>query len=207
MTPVDPLAGRRQAINENRASALTWPDKGRGCPVDVGDVFTLRSCSIEITRKERIRRKGQWLWMAQFVRHVHLPDRLNLLAAAGGYTEDEDRAMRAQDDPDPATIKTVHPMDNPLNLHTPPEPEAVPRDEIANYSSSRIAQQRYIREAAERRAAERRLPLSERIRRLEECDSVDLTRQFARIGQAVEAAEAKRCRLATTTKVPSDRAA
>lgn len=166
MTPSDPLAGRRQSINENRATALIWPDKGRGCPVDVGDVFTLRSCSIEITRKERIRRTGQWLWMAQFVRHV--PDRLTLLAAAGGYTEDEDLAMRAQDDPDAPTLQSLYPMDNPLNLHAPPEPEAVPREDIANYSGSRESYQRHLREMAEARVAHSQAPLEVRLARLRE---------------------------------------
>lgn len=53
----DPLAGQRTLINEDRgARSLLWPDKGRGCPVKVGELYSLRRCGIEITRVHRVQR-------------------------------------------------------------------------------------------------------------------------------------------------------
>lgn len=89
----------------------------------------------------------------------------------------------------------------------PDEPEAVHGSELSELTGSREAMQRYDLQMATERMQLERLPLSERIRRLEECPDIDLTRNLARIRQGVEAAEAKRRRLATTTKVPSDCAA
>ena len=192
----DPLAGRREDINDGRASALVWPDKGAGCPVEVGEVHVLRSCWIEITRKERRQgKKGQgWQWVAYFRRYT-ATKKLHLLSRSGGdYIESidqEERAMRAQDDPDAATLYG-DPMENPLNLRQPPEPEAVPPEEIARYTGSVEARQRYERDMAERRAEEASAPLERRLARLREisrCRNIDISSELRVIEQRIEKAE------------------
>lgn len=197
----DPLAGRRQDINEGRASALVWPDQGKGCPVEVGQVFPLRSCRIEITRIERRRREGKWNWLAFFARYT--PDRLHLLTRGAGSTgtgyitelKDEEQAQRAQDDPEAATLCAADPLGRPdPNLRSAPEPEGVPREEIPNYLGSIEAQQRYELDMAERRVAEAAAPLEERLVRLREMAgrrNIDITSDLFVIEQRIEKAEAK----------------
>jgi hypothetical protein len=167
----DPLAAQRQRINEDSSiSALTWPDRGRGCPVDVGDVFKLRSASIQITRTRRLREGGRFVWLADFARYR--PQRPYLLARGAGdghgYTTDPDLAVAAQDDPDAATIASVDPLDNPLNLRAAPEPEAVAPDEVEALPRTVAARANYERERAEEWASFERLPLRERLRFLRE---------------------------------------
>lgn len=187
MKEKDPLAGRRQDINEGRASGLEWPDNGQGCPVEVGQIFPLRSCWINITRIQRIQRKGEWRWLALFNRYT--PDRAYLLAPVG-YTEDEKQALRAEGN-------TVHrPFDGLVdrNLREPPEPEGPPPDEIRNYAGSLEARQRYEREMAKRRVEEAAAPLEQRIARLREMShtrNVDISSDLRVIEQRVEKAEAK----------------
>lgn len=183
----DPLAGRRQDINEGRASGLEWPDKGEGCPVEVGQTFALRSCWISITRIQRIQRKGGWKYLALFNRYT--PDKVYLLAPTG-YTEDEEQALRAQH-------KTVHhPFDNLVdrNLRQPPEPEGPPPEEIPNYIGSLEAQQRYERDMAERRMEEAEAPLEQRLARLREQSrlrNIDISSELRVIEKRIASAESK----------------
>lgn len=74
-TRKDPLAGQREAINTGNGSALFWADEGKGCPVEVGEILPVRIGGIEIVRKERVRKKGEWLWRADFVRIYHAKKR------------------------------------------------------------------------------------------------------------------------------------
>lgn len=209
----DPLAGRREEINEGLAYSLMWRDTDDGCPVEVGQVIELRSCRIQITKTHRIQKDRKWWWRAEFRRYVK-GQRPQFLDRRGGLTTDRKQAMAAQDDEDPGTLRVIREDERDLvaavahaGLGEQPEPEAVPDHEIADYNGSREARQQYALDMAERRVVEESIPLSERIRRLEECVDVDLSRQFARIEQGVKAAETKWRRLATTTKVPSDRGA
>jgi hypothetical protein len=202
------LAGHREAINEGRISSLFWPSgKDACCPVEVGEVYPLKTGGVEITRKERVRSNGTTGWRADFIliRPAAKPE---YLKRGGGLTTELKAAMPAQDDVHSAA--TLDPISEEAEEEAhraagaPPEGQIVPHHEVLEFRPSREAQQRYLRETAEQGIEETRLPLSERIRRLEESD-VDLGRQLARIQEGVVAAEAKRRRL--ECKVPSDRAA
>ncbi len=183
----DPLAGRRQDINEGRASGLEWLDKGQKCPVEVGQTIVLRSCWINITQVKRIQRKGEWKWLALFDRYT--PDKRHLLAPTG-YTEDEAQALRAKHD------SVQHPFDNLVdrNLRQPPEPEAVPKEEIPKYTGSVEARQRYDLDMAERRAEQANASLEERLAWLREearDRHIDISSDLRVIEQRVEAVERK----------------
>lgn len=203
----DPLAGVREALNRGECSSLFWPDEGKGCPVEVGQLFSLRSCGIEITRFERMRKDGKWFWRADFIRYARFSDKPYLLSKSG-ITSEPRYAVRAQDDPNPGTLdrplSAEQESDAHRNAGPPPEPEGIAPEDVARLPSSLEAKQRYELERAEVRRAEVQAPLSERVRRLE-CAGADLSRQFARIEQGVRAAESKARRMAP--KVPSDRAA
>lgn len=198
----DPLAGYKEAINEGRCVSRLFPDQGQKLdelPLQEGQVIKLRSCSILVGKPERIKnREGKFIRVPLSRYGKHKP----YFLGPNGGVENPEQAIRAQDDPDPATVGKAGPDPN---LRPPPEPEGVPLDEIKDLKGSRESRQLYQLEMAEARMNEETLPISERIRRLEECPGLDLTRQFARIRQAVEAAEAKRRRLATA--IPSDHAA
>lgn len=218
MTPTrDPLAGKRQAINDHELSTLIWPlivgGSEQRCPVAKGDVFNLRSCQIEISRTERSKVKGVRVWLALFTRTYKRVDRPVLLSAGTGapYTDDPKQALGLREDVFHGSalnldaIEEDERSDAHKNAGEPPEPESVRPHEIRSYRGSRDAHQRYLLEMGAQRMAIEELPLSERLRLLEDDPRADLTRQFARIRQGVEAAEAKARRLGE--KVPSEHAA
>lgn len=153
----DPLAGKREDINAGYSTAIFWRDDGDGCPVEVGETFSLRSGGITITRRERIRKNGQPYWRADFKR-IGKPAKPYLLKRGGGYTDDPNLAMRSQDDAhSAATLDPIHP-DHRSEAHRaagePPEPEGVPPDEIGDYRKSIEAQMKQRQEKAERRDEE-----------------------------------------------------
>lgn len=149
----DPLAGHRERINENhRLDSIAWEVKV--CPVEEGQIFKLRTCHIEITRKKRQREFGRSVWRAWF-RRSYPEGRVYLLAKSAGddghgYTSDDDAALDAQDE-GATTIATVDPLDNPANLTVPPEPEAVPPHEISTYTGSALARRRFEHEVERER--------------------------------------------------------
>lgn len=204
---MDPLAGKREAINKGNGSALFWADRGE-CPVEVGDVLAVKIGGIEIVRKERLRKDGSMQWRADFIRIRKSDEKPQFLKRGGGYTDDPDLAMPSQDASDVAGTLDALAWEERSEAHrgagAAPEGQAVPDYMIATLKPSREAQQRYELEMTERRIEETALPLSQRLKRLEECDGPDLTRQFARIREGVAAAEAKRHRLQPEN--PSDKA-
>lgn len=171
----DPLAGRRRAINEDSGlEHLVWPDRGRGAPVAVGDTFSLRSCSITITRTQRGRDRGLFVWVAWF-RRVRHADRPYLLARGGGddgkgYVRDPEAAIRAQDDEDAATIDRIDPEAESLEhadhraTTREPEPEGVPPDEVRDLPTSLAARARFASQRSEETARRLRRSLVEEIR-------------------------------------------
>jgi hypothetical protein len=159
----DPLAGQRRAINDRETERLLWPDEGKGCPVEVGEVFKLATCHIEITRCQRVQRGREWLWRSEF-RRIYGDGGVFLLSRAGGYTEDPKLAMRAQDDPEAGTV-TGDPLENPRNTESPPEPEAIPPHEVATLPTSVAARVRFERLRAAASAARLQRALIEEIRR------------------------------------------
>lgn len=151
--PPDPLAGQREKINTGERTQLTWPDDGQGWPVEEGQTFDLRDCSIEITSRRRSKGQlGTWWFIAEFIRYPKRVDRVHLLGRSGGYTEDEAQAMRAQDGEEPGTLYGPGPEENPLNLVQPPEPEAVPPAEIPGYTGSQQARARFESDVQEDRS-------------------------------------------------------
>jgi hypothetical protein len=213
----DPLAGKRQAINDRELMTLIWPlmvdGREQRCPVNRGDVFDMRTCSIEITRTERSRVSGTRVWLALFSRTEKRVDRPTLLSRGTGasYTDDPSQALGLSEDVFHGSALTIDAIEEDersaahKNAGEPLEPEAVPPHEIKHYRGSRDAHQRHLLEMGAQRLAIEELPLSERLRRLEDDPRADLSRQFARIRQGVEAAEAKAKRLGE--KVPSEHAA
>jgi hypothetical protein len=196
----DPLAGKKQAINEGSAYSLMWPDTGKGCPVSKGELFELRSCRIEITKTHRVKKDRKWWHRAEFARYPKSTKPV-FLARRGGLTPDRKQAMAAQDSPDPGTLRMIQDDErSPVAaaqhaaLGAPPEPEAVPKEEIAAYEGSREARQRYELEVARQRAAEAKAPLEVRVARLREASAahhVDISSEMRVIEQRVEAAERK----------------
>lgn len=134
----DPLKGVRNAINKGERTSLAWPDEGKGCPVEVGQSFALRSCYIQIASTKRVRRGSKWLWTATFKRYV--PERVRLLARGGGMDGrgyvDESRSAMAAQDADASTTLIELWRDNPLNLGPPPEPEGPPEDVLREFNYS-----------------------------------------------------------------------
>lgn len=164
----DPLAGKRKGLNDGTLNRLVWPDTGKGCPVQKGDVYSIRSGGIEITktqrRQERHEGQKQMVWVAWFtrIRKSHKVNVLVLRQRAGGpedgYTSDTRSAMKAQDDPEAGTINSTRPMDNPLNLEQPPEPEAIDSADVAQLPTTVAAQRRF---AETRRHVERQRRLDQ----------------------------------------------
>lgn len=206
----DPLAKRRQRINEGEAYSLIWTDTGIGCPVDVGQVFQLRACRIEITKTHRIHKKqawefeGEWLdagwyWRAEFDTYWKTA-KTQFLARRGGITSERRQAMPQQDSPDPGTLHLVTDDErDPVAaaqhraLGEAPEP-ALSDHEIRELRGSREARQRYELDMAERRMAEASAPLEQRLARLREMAGnrhVDISRDLRVIEQRVAAIEDK----------------
>lgn len=144
VTTPDPLAGFREELNSGARTSLMWsvtefPD----CPVQQGDVFNLRSCTIEITSTRKIRRQGAQHWLALFDRSQ--PQRTYLLGKAGGYVEDPRESMR--DDP---------------KSGAPFEPEAVPPDEVDRLPSTQVAKARHKEQKDQERRMEKQCKDGER---------------------------------------------
>lgn len=165
----DPLAGKREAIAEGELNHVTWPDKGKGCPVEIGDQFTLRPFSIQITHTRRTRSGGQWIWLAAFEK-FYPQGKPYLLDRRGGYTDDPKAAMRAQDDPAPATLDRQG-ADARTEEHRaggePPEPEGVPPHEVSSLPTSIMARERF-RDLRRQVDQERRMDqLASRVKKLQ----------------------------------------
>lgn len=194
----DPLAGKREAISEGRIYELAWPDTK--CPVEVGDVFPLRSCSIEITRIERFRQKGEFWWRAEFNRYRKAV-KPKFLDRRGGTTEDPATAMSAFDDPEPGTIRVFADDErDPVAasqheaLGEAPEPEAIPYQDVENSPFFRESHQRHQLEVAEERAAAAAKPLEQRVARLREVQATtqaDISSELRMVEKQVAKAERK----------------
>lgn len=166
----DPLAGKRTAIADGELAVLTWPDDGSGCPVEVDQVFPLRRAAIQITETRRTKGKGGFYWVAHFELFRTDTDKVRLLNRRGdGYTANPREAMAGTgEEHGSTTIVSTEPLDLAANEYQrPPEPEAVPKHEIANYSGSKLARARYEAQMAEDRLALDELPIAVRMRRLE----------------------------------------
>ena len=106
----DPLQGQREAVNRG-AIELIWPDKGKGCPVQPGQRFALRSCEIEVVVVWRVPARAGWTWRARFQRFYWEPRRW-FLGRTTGYVQNPHHAIGVWD-------------------ANGPEPEAVPPMELA----------------------------------------------------------------------------
>lgn len=154
---IDALAGQRKAVARGKDSLL-WPATDKP-PVAVGDVYPLQSFDIEITRVHVIREKGKYWgwWRAEFIRQIE--EQPFLLARRGGYTADSRGALKAEDDQDASTLDRVS-SEARSDVHRaagePPEPEAVPPQEVGELPSTVQAKARYIEEAEEAREDELR---------------------------------------------------
>ncbi len=196
----DPLAGKRAAINAGELDALLWSDDGNGCPVAVGDVFRLRSCHIEITRVHRVTAKGSWSWRAEFRRQLHEARLYLLTRGAGdghGYATDPARALRAQDDPNAATLDQIAADDRSTahrDLGDPPEPEAVAPHEVATLPRTVAAQIRWRQvhdEEVERRLDRSMSSKLREVRIRARQAGVDVSEEMDAIEQATERARLK----------------
>jgi hypothetical protein len=201
----DPLAGQRQAINDHEATALFFPlmvgGKEQRCPVQVGQIHFLRSCTIEITRTERTKRYGKRAWMATFTRTERSVDRVRLLSHSGeGYVSDPKLAAKLNEDvfhKSPETIDVIDEGDRSdahKNAGEPLEPEAVPPHEIKSYRGSRDAHQRYLLEMGAARVAEQEQPLELRLAKLRaksKGQHVDISGELRIIERQVAKAERK----------------
>lgn len=194
----DPLAGYRETINEGRTSVLFLkPLKDQSCPVDVGQFFPLKKCGVEITRKEKLKQDGEWLWKVDLLR-IRKASKPRLLKRGGGYTHDPDLAMRSQDDIQGAfTLDVISPEDR-SEAHRaagePPEPEAVDDEDIWAGASSQRARERYALLQHQIRAEEREEPLLERLARVQmqaKEQHIDLSGEVRVIERRVKAMEAK----------------
>lgn len=171
MEASDPLAGHREAINEGRTSTLFLEPLGEELksPVEVGDFFVLKRCGVEITRKEKIRKDGEWVWRVDLLR-IRKASKPRLLKRGGGYTHDPDLAMRSQDDIQNAATLSVATPDERTEAHKaagePPEGEAWDDAEIWNSEASQRARERYALLQYQLRAEEREEPLLERLARV-----------------------------------------
>lgn len=154
----DPLAGLREAINKGEGTSLFLPDPGgrSPCPVEIGQVFTLRACGVEITTKQRVRKDGKPQWRVGFLRIRYDDSKRYLLKRGGGYTHDPKLAMRSQDDLQvAATLDIIHP-DARSEAHRafgePPEPEGPPPHEVASLSATMKARLKHREQQAAERA-------------------------------------------------------
>lgn len=183
----DPLKGKRAQIRAGELDHLNWPDDGNGCPVEVGEVFALRNCHIEITSVKRVQKgKGEsseWVWLAFFdTYHTERP----YLLSSRGYTTSPHQALKAQDDEHRFASQEVDGQ--------PPEPEGVPPHEIGTYTGDRDARHRYLLAIAEARAAHEALPLEQRLAsvvRAADEQHIDISKDAQVIKQRLSAMERK----------------
>lgn len=146
----DPLAGKRERINSGEAKVLAWADDGSGQPVQVGQVFGLRKCAIEITLVRRQRQGGQFKWLAHFTRFARGGDRINIPGKTGEYVHSPDGAGGMRDSfpaemPD-WTVREILDVNQGVR---PPEIEAVDSDEVGDLPSTVQANTAYLAERAE----------------------------------------------------------
>jgi hypothetical protein len=80
---IDPLAGKRQALNRGEVEVLTWAELTK-CPVSKDEVFPLRSCTIQIGHVQRRLIKGEQRWEARVI--YHWPDRPRIPASQHGQS-------------------------------------------------------------------------------------------------------------------------
>ena len=137
----DPLAGFREEINSGDRDHVTWPDDGSGCPVEVGEVFRLRACTVQVAHTKRVQRGRDWLWLARL--RVLRPDVPIMLTRGLKLTKDPRQALRGQDEHGSTTLQSVEPLDNPQNLYAPPEPEVVPHSVVKELPSTVAARARF----------------------------------------------------------------
>lgn len=207
----DPLIGKREAINKGELYSLIWFDQGEGCPVESGQIFPLRACSIQITKTHRIRKKepwkyegeqlpAGWYWRAEFETFWKISG-TPYLARHGGTTSDHRHALRMEDEVESAgTLRAISEDERNERaglehgaLGEPPE-SAVEDHLIPDLIGSREARQRYELEMAERRMQEATAPLEQRLVRLREMASlrhVDITSELRVIEQRIQKAEDK----------------
>lgn len=194
----DPLAGHRAALNEGRSSVIFLkPLKDESCPVEVGEFFRLKKCGVEITRKERLRKDGEWVWRVDTMR-IRKAAKARMLKRGGGYTTDPDLAMRSQDDAyAAATLDAVSPEGEEIahkNAGPAPEPAAFADEDIASARSSLEAGQRYAHLQHQIRAEERLEPLPLRLARLRKEareHHIDLSGEERVIERRLQAMESK----------------
>jgi hypothetical protein len=206
----DPLAGKRQAINDGEVYSLIWPDTGDGCPVQVDQVFPLRSCRIVITKTHRIQKKqpwkhedaelpAGWFWRAAFATYRgHVPPEF---LGRNKTVSDSRQAMGAQDPTEPGTLRAIgederDPLaaDRHAALGEQPEPEMVSKFDVPDLDGSREARQRYELEMAERRVKDAEAPLEQRLARLRDMArhrNVDISSEIRVIEKRIEVAEGK----------------
>lgn len=170
----DPLKGKREQIRAGELDHLNWPDDGNGCPVQVGEVFALRNCHIEITSVKRVQKgKGEsseWVWLAFFdTYHTERP----YLLSSRGYTTSPHQALKAQDDRHRFASQDV--------AGQPPEPEAIPPHEIAALPSTVAAKARFAALKQQEDQQRRMRQLSDKMRALQkraEIHGADLTAEI-----------------------------
>lgn len=191
----DPLAGVREQINEGELDVLVWPDDGTGCPVEVGQVYPLRSCAIEITGTRRFQRgRGSWFWRATFER-IYPSRRVYLLAARGagdeghGYTTEKGALESGDERPEWEPLEG-----DTVPVGSPPEPEAVPPHEVKDLPTSIASRRRY--EEQHQADLERDLSrsLTSRVREVvirAQRSGVDVSDEVAQIEEAAERARRK----------------
>lgn len=80
---IDPLAGRRQALNRGEVEVLTWAETTQ-CPVSKDEVFPLRSCTVQIGHIQRRLIKGKQRWEARVI--YHWPDKPRIPASQHGQS-------------------------------------------------------------------------------------------------------------------------
>jgi hypothetical protein len=199
----DPLAGKRQAINDFEMHSLVWPrkDDHEPCPVQVDEVFELRTCSIEITKIERTHHNGERRWVALFTRYSKASDRPHLISASGdGYTADPDQALGLGEDifhDPPPTVDTIEEEDRSdehRNAGEPPEPEAIPHHVVRGTRSSNDAYQRFLLEVGAERVSAQEQPLELRLARVRaesRLRHVDISNDIRVVEERLEKAERK----------------
>ncbi len=185
---LDPLKGHREQLNRDEIDSILWPDTGQGPPLEVGQVFNLRSGGVEVSRVHRVRKGREWFWRAEFIR-IHRA-RLWILAPRGDYTNDPRTGLPAGDDLELATT-TLSVTTRPAH---PPEPEAVPPYEVKRLPTTVEARERF--EATRRREADHRrvARAASRLRALQkraEQTGANLTDAILEVEDILERAEAR----------------
>ena len=172
---MDPLAGKREAINQGEVDTIAWPDRGQGAPVELGQTFQLRACRIAIKKFYRRRSGSDWYWVADLERFY--PDTVELMEIKvdSGIEVDDDQL-------------------NANPGRRPPEPEKVPHHEVQELTFVGQGRARQEHEEAERRHAYAELPIEQRlaaIRARARTKHVDVSSDLRVIEQRLQQAERK----------------